>query len=203
GLEQEPGRTRPQRPEDVLVEVEGGEHEDVGEPVGDDGPGGSDPVGAGHADVHEDDVGPQRPGVGHRGRTVGGLAHDGEAVGGLENKPQPGADGGVVVGDEHPDGHRSSSVGMAARTRQRSPSGPAWNVPPSASARSRMVSSPTPEDPSDGTVPQDVPDVATGRAATSLATSIRSAPASWSSVTSTGPPPPCRSALASASWTMR
>jgi hypothetical protein len=64
-LEQEPGRARAQRFVYVFVEVEGGEHEYLwcrlaldGEPLG-----GLDPVQAGHADIHDHDVGIQADGV--------------------------------------------------------------------------------------------------------------------------------------------
>ena len=61
-LEQEAARTGAERVVDVLVEVEGRQHEDA-RPVrrglrhARELPGGLDPVHAGHADVHQDHVG--------------------------------------------------------------------------------------------------------------------------------------------------
>jgi hypothetical protein len=67
------------------------------------------------------------------------------------------------------------------------PPGPAWQLPPSDSARSRMLSTPTP-------VP--VP----GSAA--LSTASRTASASMASRTVVGEPGAGLTALVSASWTM-
>ena len=63
---------------------------------------------------------------------------------GVEQHRQPGAHDGLVVGDEDPDAHRGVPVrGRTASTRQpRSAAGPAWKVPPSSVARSRMPTRP-------------------------------------------------------------
>src|SRR5262249_5362998 len=64
-LEQEAAGAGPERGVDVLVEVEGGEHEHTraGERrVGADQPGRLEPVEDGHADVHQDDVREDPPG---------------------------------------------------------------------------------------------------------------------------------------------
>ena len=57
-LQQEPGGPGAQRVEDVLIEVEGGEHHDLGRagPECHDLPGGLDAVEARHPDIHEHDV---------------------------------------------------------------------------------------------------------------------------------------------------
>src|SRR5829696_873827 len=83
-----------------------------------------------------------RQGVGDVGA---GEASGGFDVGlGLEQHRQPGAHDGLVVGDEDPDAHRGVPVrGRTASTRQpRSAVGPAWKVPPSSEARSRMPTRP-------------------------------------------------------------
>ncbi len=61
-LQQEPGGARAQRPEDVLVEVEGGEDEYVGQLLVDDLAGGRDAVEPGHLDVHQDEIRPESTG---------------------------------------------------------------------------------------------------------------------------------------------
>jgi hypothetical protein len=75
-FQQEPGGPGVQRVEDILVEVEGGEHHDLGRarPECHDPPGGLDAVQAGHPDIHEHDI-RARPGyLADRGHPVRGFA---------------------------------------------------------------------------------------------------------------------------------
>jgi hypothetical protein len=64
------------RPVDVVVDVEGGEHEHLrGRAEGADQAGRLQPVEVGHAHVHEHDVGLEAAGQAHRLVAVLGLAH--------------------------------------------------------------------------------------------------------------------------------
>ncbi len=106
--------------------------------------GGLEPVHARHPDVHQHDV---RPGRAHDGDgllAVGRLAHDLDVVLGVQQRPQPGAQQGLVVG-EHDTDHVWVPSGNAASTRT-PPEGAALTVrvPPRATARSRMPRSPLP-----------------------------------------------------------
>ena len=105
----------PDRLEHVLVEVERGEDHDlhVGQPlVVGDAPGGRQPVDAGHADVHQHDVGPQLEGEAHGLVAVGGLADDGDVVLRVEQGPEPAAHQRLVVGDD--DGDHDGRTGRWA-----------------------------------------------------------------------------------------
>ncbi len=129
--------------------------------LGDDLAGGGDPVEPGHLDVHEDEVGAQLAGEPYRLLAVRRLADDLDVGGGAQDEHQPGAYGGLVLGDEDPDRLRgwrlSSSLspprgppgGHSARTSQNRPagpfSGPASNAPPSRAIRSRIPTRPAPE----------------------------------------------------------
>ena len=92
-----------------------------------------DPVAAGHAQVHEHDIGPGCPGQLDCFLAVGGSADDldvlEQAEQGLEALP----DDALVVGDQHAD-HR----GIHNSTRNPPGVGPAVTVAPISSARSRM-----------------------------------------------------------------
>ena len=119
-LEQEAGRSGAQRAEDVLVEVERGQHEHA-RPRLDAGGGqtrrGLDAVHAGHADVHQDHVRPQVVGALDRLGAVARLADDLEVVLGLQEEPEAGADEFLVVDDQQPDAHASPPTGSHAATR--------------------------------------------------------------------------------------
>jgi hypothetical protein len=75
-LEQETAGSGAQCSEEVLVQVEGGEHQDTGVACGGDAAGGLDAVHVGHADVHEDNVGPVFGRCGDRLAAGAGGAHD-------------------------------------------------------------------------------------------------------------------------------
>jgi hypothetical protein len=124
----------PQGGVDVLVEVEGGQDEDLdlgGVVVLLDLPGGLDPVLAGHADVHEHDVRVVPAGQGDRLGPVAGLAEDGHAGGGVDQDPEAAPDQRLVVRDDHADGHETACpVGMRASTRNPEAVGSATSLPP-------------------------------------------------------------------------
>ena len=105
-LEQESARARPQGLEDVLVQPEIREDHDahIVEPlVGDDLPGGFQPVQDGHLDVHQRDVrvvlGRQRD----RLPPVSGLGDDLDVVFRLEQRADAAADQHLIVGQQDPD----------------------------------------------------------------------------------------------------
>lgn len=101
-LEEETAGTGPQPVVRVLVEVEGGHDEDAGAATGGDDPAGRlQTVHPGHADVHEDDVGPQPGGEPHGFGAVLGLADRGEAGGALEKHAEAEPLKRLVVGDQH------------------------------------------------------------------------------------------------------
>ena len=154
-LEQEAAGARPQRLVDVLVEVEGREHEDADATVGRrvaaarDPPGRLDAVELGHADVHQDDVRRQASGLVDRLAPVRGLADDLEVLLGVEDHAEARADERLVVGDEDADAHAGSAsaapTGSRARTVKPPPGrGPASSSPPWTRTRSRMPMRPWP-----------------------------------------------------------
>jgi hypothetical protein len=102
--------------EDVLVEAEGGDHDDLWPVDCSDLAGRLDPVDAWHADVHEHDVGRARGGGRDGGVTVVGFADDLEVGFSVQDHGGAAADEGFIVGDEHPDGHRTATIGSRART---------------------------------------------------------------------------------------
>ena len=115
-LEQESARAGVQGVEDVLVEVEGGQHEHARGVRGlHDPPGGLEPVDGRHADVHEDDVGPGATrsvdGLG----AILGLADHVEVGLGLEDHPKAGAHERLVVGDQDADAHASTPAPSGSR----------------------------------------------------------------------------------------
>src|SRR5260221_280674 len=150
-LEKEPARSRPEGPEDILVELEGGEdeHSGLGEcRVGDDLARRLEPGHLWHPHVPHHHVTVRR----HcrlEGLTAARrLADDLEVGVGLEERPEPGADNRLVLGDQDPDplAHVAAlpPSGSRAWTRQPSATGPASMLPPGAPARSGMPRSPCP-----------------------------------------------------------
>ena len=101
-LEQEPAGACLERVVDVVVHVEGGQHDDLGRDTGVDGEllGRLDPVDARHPDVHQDDVGREVAGPGHGLLAVGGLADHVEVGLDLEDHPEAAPDQRLVVGDQ-------------------------------------------------------------------------------------------------------
>src|SRR5918994_2920179 len=143
-LEQEAARAGVERLEHILVEVEGGQHDHahISElAVGGDPACGLEAVNDRHADVHENDVWAVRAhpldGLG-AGR---GLAAHLDVVGALEQHPEARADERLVVGEQDSDAHAEAlGVGSRACTRMPPPgAAPAWSVPPTAAARSRIA----------------------------------------------------------------
>ena len=115
-LEQEAAGARAQRLVDVLVEVEGGEHQHARRRVVlarvDDAAGRLDAVELGHADVHQHDVGLQPPRHLDRLQAVDGLADDLEVVLGVEDHLEPRAHERLVVGDQDADAHAVTSSAL-------------------------------------------------------------------------------------------
>jgi hypothetical protein len=112
---------------------------------------GGDAVQARHADVHQDDVGPQGAQPLDGFMAADALGHDVEPVRRGEDSRQAGTDDRLVVDERHPD-HRVTpsatgtaslaSSGSVQVTSQPSGVGPAVSSPPSADARSRIPISP-------------------------------------------------------------
>jgi len=105
----------PQRLEDVLVVLEGGQDQHPGAgrtALGEQLPGGGEPVDAGHLDVHQHDVRSGGPGDLDRLPAVRGLADDLQVGLGLQDQPEAGPHHLLVVREHHPDRH----TGMVART---------------------------------------------------------------------------------------
>jgi hypothetical protein len=132
-LEQEAAGARGERGVDVLVEIVGRQDEDAGlaRAVGQDPPGGLQPVHPRHPDVHEHRVGPGPPDGGDRLGAIGRLGHHLDAVSG-EDHAESGAHQGLVVGDDDPQRAGHADVhGRRALIRYPPPgSGPASRVPP-------------------------------------------------------------------------
>ena len=117
-LEQKAARPGPQRGQHVLVEVEGRQHDHARRRVELHQPArGLDAVHAGHADVHQADVGRHTPRQPHGVLAVRRLPDDLKILLGLEDEAKSGAHEGLIVGDEHADRHQpGGSTGSRART---------------------------------------------------------------------------------------
>jgi hypothetical protein len=105
-LQEERAGARPQRLDDVLVEVEGGEDDDAGHvavALGDGTPRRLDAVELRHADVHQDDVGAGGLDQPQRLLAVARFADDRHVVLGLDDHSEPRAHEGLVVDDEDAD----------------------------------------------------------------------------------------------------
>src|ERR1035441_5254171 len=194
-LEQEAARAGLHRAVNVLIEVEGGQHQDPRPAAAPDEQRGClDPVQLGHADVHQDYVGIQPSCLRQRLAAVPGLAGDAEVRLGLQQHPQALADEDLIIDDQDADHGGPSPIGSRARTAKPPPGcGPASSSPPNIATRSRMPASPCPP--------------ACGPAAESpepsSLTSIVTAPATQPMPTSACAGPACFKTLVSASCTMR
>jgi hypothetical protein len=107
-LEQEPTRTGAQPVVDVLVEVEGGDDEDLrrGRPgVGDDAPGRLDTVEDRHSNVHQHHVGTFAKYDIDRFRTVTCFADHVDVGSRAQQHGEATADERLIVGDHDLDGH--------------------------------------------------------------------------------------------------
>src|SRR5262249_59676397 len=83
----------------------------------------------------------------NRPPAVLGLADDLQVRPGFQDHPEPAADQGLVIAQQHPDGHDGPSPGSGKATRTANPPpgrGPAAHVPPCSAARSPMPISPRP-----------------------------------------------------------
>jgi hypothetical protein len=102
----------------VLVQVEGGQHENPRRIVrSDDLPGRLDPIKVRHANIHEDDIGPQLGREAHRFRPVVGFTDNLEVGSRLNDQAESVADERLVVGDQDANAHASGSVGIWTETR--------------------------------------------------------------------------------------
>jgi hypothetical protein len=114
------------------LETEGREHDHAGTAFGGDKPTRRlDAVDAGHADVHEHDVGTRRCGLGER-RTAGGcLPDDGEGGVRVDDPPETCAHEWLVVDEQDADRRHDAAVGNRA-TRRYPPRSlrPVTSVPP-------------------------------------------------------------------------
>ena len=133
-LEQEPAGPGPQRPVDVLVEVERRQHQHPGRGSGVGEPSGCrDAVELWHPDVHQHDVGFQAQYLVDSLQAGCRLTDDGEVLGGVHDAAQADADERLVVGDDDPDRHDAGSAGRASVALTLNPPpgmGPASRVPP-------------------------------------------------------------------------
>lgn len=124
-LDEESARACPQRLIDVLVEVEGGQHDHTRRRFRavQDSTRGLETVKAWHTDVHENDVRLDLSRPFHRFEPVGGLTNHLQVVLGLKDHAESGADEPLVVSEKDPDGHdRPESSGRHARSVKPPPS---------------------------------------------------------------------------------
>ncbi len=112
-LQHEAARARVERGEEVVLAVEGREHEDTGRDRGvrHDAARGLEPVDARHLHVHADHVGRERRGQAHALLAVGGLADHLDAVLALEDHADAGAHERLVVDEEDADGRGRGGCG--------------------------------------------------------------------------------------------
>jgi hypothetical protein len=105
GLQQESGCSGRQRGVEVLVDVEGGEHDDAGGQlrVGEELAGRHEAVGGGHLHVQQRHVGTVQQGLPHGCLPVADVGDDLDVVLGLQDHPQSVSDQVPVTGDEHAD----------------------------------------------------------------------------------------------------
>src|SRR5215475_13764272 len=103
-LDEEPGRAGAQGAEHILVGVEGGQHDHDGR-VGElaDPLDRGEAVYAGHAQVHEHQIGLAADDGLDPGRSVVSLVHDLDVTRRAENRAQVRADHRLVVDDDYPD----------------------------------------------------------------------------------------------------
>src|SRR3954447_2632888 len=133
-LEQETGGPGAQRGEQVLVETEGGQHQNSGRGAafGDRG-GRREPADPRHADIHQRDVRPRRQREFDRRVAVRRLSDDAQVGFRVEDRRDPGPYDGLIVRDGHSDRHGKAS---GSHTRP-APRSVVERVPPAASARAR------------------------------------------------------------------
>lgn len=114
-FEEEPGGSVLQRAEEVLVEVECGDHDDgdrISHTFACEGCGSGDAVASGHPHIHQHHIRAIRFRVGDGFGAAAGLGDDSDVVLRFEERAQGTANTGLVVGDEHVD-HRNASDRVA------------------------------------------------------------------------------------------
>ena len=112
-------------------------------------PGGPEPVELGHLQVQHRDVGTLQHDLLDRAPAVGGDPDDLHVRQRPEQRGEPGADHGMVVGQHHPNLAHPAGSGVSGNQALTCPpegDGPAENAPPSSAARWRIACSPTPGD---------------------------------------------------------
>src|ERR1700735_2923206 len=162
-LQQEAARPCPQRPEHVLVQLEGRQHDDLGRfAQRGNALGRVDPVEPRHANVHQHNIGPVRGDACNRRRPVSRLANHAQIIGRRQDGPKPGPHQRVIVRQQDPkhrirhdlspptgrsgSARRQPSHGNAAvSTKSPPPSGPCASVPPASATRSARLTSPSPD----------------------------------------------------------
>ena len=141
-LEQISGGPGLDRPDDVMVLVVGGEHDDADlRMLGGQAPDRRDAVEHRHAQVHEDDVGTVPADQGQRLPAVGGLGDHLQVRLGVEHAAQAVTDHRMVVGDEDPDAHVGTDTAIVVPEPRALST---CNSPPMAPTRSRIPASPNP-----------------------------------------------------------
>src|SRR5580698_8640065 len=134
------GRTRAKGGEDRFIIGVRGEHDDTRRAAPGDLPGGLHAVHLRHAQVHEYDVGRKLVDQRDGRRPVRRGADELDALAEPDEHGQTVADGPLVIGDHHAQGH----AGALTTTDHPGPSGPAVNSPPSRLIRSRTPARPQP-----------------------------------------------------------
>ena len=116
-LQEEPAGTGAERLDDVLVGVEGRQHQHATrrrDALADELTGRLDAVEGGHADVHDDDVRAAPAGLGDALATVGRLADDLDVILAVEDHPEAGPDELLVVHEQDADAHAGTPEVVAA-----------------------------------------------------------------------------------------
>ena len=117
-LEQEAAGAGPDRVVDVVVEVEGCEHEDLRAGIAAEQVArGLEPVELGHPDVHQHEVRRELARALQRLAPVGGLADHLEVGLRVEDHPQAAAHERLIVGDQDPDGLAHACIRSASIAR--------------------------------------------------------------------------------------
>src|SRR5262249_31322144 len=194
---EEPGRSCLQRLVDVLIEVEGGEHDHARtfQFRRQDLACGLEPVEVRHANVEQQDVGVQQGSLFDCLDTVTCLADYLDVLVGVDDRAQCGTRESVVVCDQHANAHGPiSSSGIRPRMAYPpSGRGPASSFPPYIAALSRIPASPRPRPARTSAL----------RAGPSSTISRSSAASLQRTMTAVCAVTVCLSTFVSASWTMR
>ena len=152
-----------------------------------------------HAHVHHDDVGPQPAGQVDRGTPVAALADHLEVGLGVDDRREAGADQGLVVADEHADGH----VGGASRPARRGDAGPDDEGAARLPSRAELAAEQADPFPEPGQAAPAPAGDAVGEPGPSVLTSTVMSSGPWWTRTTVRLPCACLSALVRPSCTTR